>query len=200
MCPSLILICAQKDVDCYNHANNATGEAGGHKVVNRDTCASIASMQLTINTSENVISKSSDSAKMLDSDRMWRSTIRNAVKGYFGGNYADWRDRQCCVCLSSDEFSQLGISPGVIAPLQLKLDIEIQNRAVYFDGLAPRYAGTGADGQDLAPEICVDSIKTTPYMICVYSRGVASISPASAVLSVQSLAQHTASAILSSNN
>ena len=27
MCPSLILICAQKDVDCYNHANNATGAA-----------------------------------------------------------------------------------------------------------------------------------------------------------------------------
>ena len=200
MCPSMLMIVAAKDTGSYGHqVSRDNAIVGEHTVVNRDACASILSVRLTVNTSEQVIQRSDDAARVLDQDRLWRSTIRNAVEGYFGGDFNSWANRQCCVMISSDEFSQLGISPGVIAPLTLKIDIEMQNRAVYYDSICEGFQGAGNANDAIRPRKCIDKLRVVPYIIAFYSRGVVSISPASAVTSVQSLAQHTASNTLAGN-
>ena len=195
--PQFLIFVFQKDVDVYSHKRiTDAGSQGQRPILNRSSNACIRKLKLQLQTSEHVYSYSSDATAERDQQILYEDTVRNACRDYFG--YRQWAESECILVLSSDSYCPLGLSPGVVTPVQISVQAEIQNRCVRLDATCP-VAGTpqADDGantttrQELA--LGADKIQGVFTMIGAYTRGVATISPSSVVLSTMAISQQQAS-------
>ena len=198
--PAQLVIVFQKDVNCFSSKVVSGGDDKSMRAVsNRSSNASIRKLELQIQTSERVYHFSADASALQDQQILYEESIKNCTAKYFG--FKQWQKSQCCVVLNSSSYCPLGLSPGTIMPVQISIRCEIENKNVVYDGYSP-IAGvqSNAGASHARPtELAMqgDRIRGRLNMIAVYTRGSATISPSSCVLSTQGIAQSQATRELS---
>ena len=99
---------------------------------------SIKSLKIVVNAAQGHIDKAGSGTfgTFIDAERLWEMTRENANSKYFlEGGFRAWRDKQCCVLLSSAQFAPgLQVCDGVAYPVQIEVIIEVENRHV---GVSP---------------------------------------------------------------
>ena len=93
---------------------------------------SIKSLKIIVNSARGAIDPSSDITGFIDAERLWEMTKENATSEYFkAGGFRAWRDYQCAVLLHSSQFAPgLQSCDGVAYPVQIQVELTVQNRAV----------------------------------------------------------------------
>ena len=201
--PQYLMFVFQKDVDCYSHKLiTSVNDQGLRPVLNRSSNASIRKLYLQLQTSEHVYSYSSDKTAEIDQQILFSDTVRNCCRDYFG--FEAWQRSECCLLLSSDTYCPLGLSPGTIMPVQISVRAEIENKNVSLSATnAVAGSAQGADGAHVATRqelaLGADRIQGQLLMVAIYTRGVATVSPSSVVLSTMAISQAQASEMLSRN-
>ena len=201
--PQYLMFVFQKSVDCYSHKLiTEANDQGLRPVLNRSSNASIRKLYLQLQTSEHVYSYSSDKTAEIDQQILFEDSVRNCCRDYFG--FEAWQRSECCLLLSSDSYCPLGLSPGTIMPVQISVRAEIENKNVSLSGTnAVGGTAQAADGAHVATReelsLGADRIQGELLMIAVYTRGVATISPSSVVLSTMAVSQAQASEMLARN-
>ena len=201
--PQFLMFVFQKSVDVYSHKLiTSDNEKGLRPILNRSSNASIRKLYLQLQTSEHVYSFSSDKTAEMDQQVLYEDSVRNCCRDYFG--YENWQRSECCLLLSSDTYCPLGLSPGTIMPVQISVRAEIENKNVSLSATNPvggtAQHNTGAhvtSRQEIS--LGADRIQGELLMIALYTRGVATISPSSCVLSTMAISQAQASEIISRN-
>ena len=199
--PDFLILVFQKDVESYRYSSliGVNDHMGMRPVYNLTANASIRKISVRLNTSEHVYSFSSDASALVDARRLYADTIRNCCSDYF--DFDQWRDSQCCVVLSSDSYAPLGlISPGVISPIQLSVECQIENRHVVVSGTNAAYGHTDMQDDNAQPQEPIlggDLIRGKLTMVAVFGKGVVSIMPSSCTQSAQGISQSQAAEILS---
>jgi len=200
--PEFLIFAFEKDKNVYSHKRISDADDEGLRpILNRSSNGSIRKLALQIQTSEHVYSYTSEvGGNPRDQQVLYEDTVRNCCRDYFG--YRQWQETECVLVLSSDTYCPLGLSPGVVSPVQISVSAQIENKAVFYDAGCPVVGTAQADNgahvdtrQELA--LGTDRIPGQLVMIGAFTRGVATISPSSCVLSTMAIAQSQASEILS---
>ena len=137
--PSFLLISCPKITDSYTMASEYT--TGGENVDGRPSnCVRnlsrncyIKQIRIIVNSARGAIEKSADvDTGFIDAERLWQMTKENANSKYFAeGGFRAWRDFGCALLLSSPQFAPgLQACDGVAYPVQIQIEMEVQNRAV----------------------------------------------------------------------
>ena len=137
--PSFLLISCPKITDSYTMASEYT--TGGENVDGRPSnCVRnlsrncyIKQIRIIVNSARGAIEKSADvDTGFIDAERLWEMTKENANSKYFAeGGFRAWRDFGCALLLSSPQFAPgLQACDGVAYPVQIQIEMEVQNRAV----------------------------------------------------------------------
>jgi hypothetical protein len=131
---------------------------------------------------------------------VYEDTIQHCSE-YF--DFEQWRNSECCVILSSDQFAPLGlVTPGTVTPCQITIRCELENRNCVYDGQCPELGDPTLQTANDQPQECIlgeDQIRGRLTCVAVFKKGVCTIAPSSVVVSTMSLAQSQAAEILSRN-
>ena len=162
--PSFLLISCPKVTDSYtmNSAFAADGAVTGNVpncVRNLSHNLYIKQIRIIVNSARGAIEKSADvDTGFIDAERLWQMTRENCNSKYFAeGGFRAWRDFGCALLLSSPQFAPgLQACDGVAYPVQIQIEMEVQNRAVDVCALSlhgkPVVAADDAiTGSQLAP-------------------------------------------------
>ena len=146
--PSFLLISAPKLTDSYT-MNSNVGEAAnvGNCVRNLSRNLYIKQLRIVVNSARGAIENSSDvDTGFIDAERLWQMTRENCNSKYFAeGGFRAWRDFGCTVLLSSPQFaSGLQACDGVAYPVQIQIEMILENRAVDVCALAVIGGGKNA--------------------------------------------------------
>ena len=128
--PSYLLISVPKLNDSYSHS---PGGYGDEAVFNLSRNLSIKSLRIIVNSARGAIEKSADvDSGFIDAERLWEMTKENCNSKYFvDGGFRAWRDHNCAVMLSSSQFAAgLMACDGVAYPVQIQIEMRVQNRSV----------------------------------------------------------------------
>ena len=109
----------------------------------------IKQLRIIVNSARGAIEKSADvDTGYIDAERLWQMTKENCNSKYFAeGGFRAWRDMGCAVLLSSPQFSSgIQACDGVAYPVQIQIEMELENRAVDVSALAVIGGGT-AEGE-----------------------------------------------------
>ncbi len=112
---------------------NDVSLAGDMSVFNLSRNLSIRSIRIIVNSARGAIEKSADvDTGFIDAERLWEMTKENCNSKYFvDGGFRAWRDHNCALLLSSSQFaSGLMACDGVAYPVQLQVQIRVENRSV----------------------------------------------------------------------
>jgi len=93
----------------------------------------IKQIRIIVNSARGAIEKSADvDTGFIDAERLWQMTRENCNSKYFAeGGFRAWRDFGCTLLLSSPQFAPgLQACDGVAYPVQIQIEMEVQNRAV----------------------------------------------------------------------
>ena len=99
----------------------------------------IKQIRIIVNSARGAIEKSSDvDTGFIDAERLWQMTRENCNSKYFAeGGFRAWRDFGCALLLSSPQFAPgLQACDGVAYPVQIQVEMEVQNRAVDVNALS----------------------------------------------------------------
>jgi len=110
----------------------------------------IKQIRIIVNSARGSIEKSSDTdTGFVDAERLWHMTRENANSKYFAeGGFRAWRDYGCAVLLSSPQFAAgLQACDGVAYPVQIQIEMIVENRAVDVSALALVEPGENATNQ-----------------------------------------------------
>ena len=105
----------------------------------------IKQIRIIVNSARGAIEKSADvDTGFIDAERLWQMTRENCNSKYFAeGGFRAWRDFGCAILLSSPQFAPgLQACDGVAYPVQIQIEMEVQNRAVDVSALAVCGGGT----------------------------------------------------------
>ena len=128
--PSYLLISVPKMNSTYSHGSS---DDGGNAVYNLSRNLSIRQIRIIVNSARGAIEKSSDvDTGFVDAERLWEMTKENANSKYFAdGGFRVWRDHNCAILLSSPQFAPgLQACDGVAYPVQIQIELEVENRSV----------------------------------------------------------------------
>jgi hypothetical protein len=128
--PSYLLISVPKLAEMFSlNAEQAVLE---NCMRNLDHNLSIKSLKIIVNSARGAIDPSADITGFTDAERLWEMTKENANSEYFkSGGFRQWRDYGSCVLLSSSQFAPgLQACDGVSYPVQIQVEMIVQNRAV----------------------------------------------------------------------
>ena len=134
--PSYLLISVPKLNSGYSLSGDAVGKAA---VYNLSRNLSIRNIRIIVNSARGAIEKSADvDTGFIDAERLWEMTKENCNSKYFvDGGFRAWRDHNCAILLSSPQFAPgLQACDGVAYPIQLQIEMEVQNRAVDVNALS----------------------------------------------------------------
>ena len=144
--PSFLLISCPKVTDSYTmdtEFNVATGDNDQGNVPNcvRNLSRNlyIKQIRIIVNSARGAIEKSADvDTGFIDAERLWQMTRENCNSKYFAeGGFRAWRDFGCALLLSSPQFAPgLQACDGVAYPVQIQIEMEVQNRAVDVNALS----------------------------------------------------------------
>jgi hypothetical protein len=143
--PSFLLISAPKLTDSYTmeseykaHQTNAEGRPP-NCVRNLSRNLYIKQIRIIVNSARGAIEKSADvDTGFIDAERLWQMTRENCNSKYFAeGGFRAWRDFGCALLLSSPQFAPgLQACDGVAYPVQIQIEMVLENRAVDVSALA----------------------------------------------------------------
>ena len=160
--PSFLLISCPKLGDSYTLAADDRFGVGGHAspncVRNLSRNLYIKQIRIIVNSARGAIEKSVDvDSGFIDAERLWHMTRENCNSRYFAeGGFRAWRDFGCAILLSSPQFAPgLQACDGVAYPVQIQIEMEVQNRAVDVCALSlvegpAAGAAAGANAQQMA--------------------------------------------------
>ena len=172
--PSYLLISVPKLNDTYTHAASSVGD---NCVFNLSRNLCIKSMRIIVNSARGAIEKSADvDTGFVDAERLWEMTKENCNSKYFvDGGFRAWRDHNCAVLLSSPQFaSGLMACDGVAYPVQLQVQLRVQNRSIDVSAEGSFKPGTAATGGAKA-NICrlvPDIIRAQAQATAIYTKVV----------------------------
>ena len=150
--PSFLLISCPKLTSSYSMGNGtvAVGSANVPNCVrNLSRNLNIKNIRIIVNSARGAIEKSADvDTGFIDAERLWQMTRENCNSKYFAeGGFRAWRDFGCTLLLSSPQFAPgLQACDGVAYPIQIQIEMEVENRAVDVCALAV-CGGGGNTGQ-----------------------------------------------------
>ena len=153
--PSFLLISAPKLTDSYtlkSEYSQSVGNAGGippNCVRNLSRNLYIKQIRIIVNSARGAIEKSADvDTGFIDAERLWQMTRENCNSKYFAeGGFRAWRDFGCALLLSSPQFAPgLQACDGVAYPVQIQIEMELENRAVDVCALSVTGGGSNASG------------------------------------------------------
>ena len=143
--PSFLLISAPKLTDSYTMESQFKVEnanANGippNCVRNLSRNLYIKQIRIIVNSARGAIEKSADvDTGFIDAERLWQMTRENCNSKYFAeGGFRAWRDFGCALLLSSPQFAPgLQACDGVAYPVQVQIEMVLENRAVDVSALA----------------------------------------------------------------
>ena len=144
--PSYLLISCPKLTDSYTMSTEYNNAAGTNTDGNPPNCVRnlsrnlyIKQLRIIVNSARGAIEKSADvDTGFVDAERLWQMTRENCNSKYFAeGGFRAWRDFGCAILLSSPQFAPgLQACDGVAYPVQIQIEMEVQNRAVDVSALA----------------------------------------------------------------
>jgi hypothetical protein len=111
----------------------------------------IKQIRIIVNSARGAIEKSADvDTGFIDAERLWQMTRENCNSKYFAeGGFRAWRDFGCALLLSSPQFAPgLQACDGVAYPVQIQIEMEVQNRAVDVCALSLHGSAVLAGGND----------------------------------------------------
>jgi hypothetical protein len=174
--PSYLLISVPKLGKTYSHAN---GHADCPNAVrNLSTNLSIRSMKIIVNSARGAIDKSEDSTiGFIDAERLYDMTRENANKAYFKeGGFRAWRDYGCAVLLSSSQFAPgIQACDGVAYPVQIQIEMDLENRAVDVTA-----GGNGAIRTSSSLQVQADQIQAQAQATAIFTKIILSATATSA--------------------
>jgi hypothetical protein len=143
--PSFLLISAPKLTESYTmnseYVTDGVNAAGipPNCVRNLSHNLYIKNIRIIVNSARGAIEKSADvDTGFIDAERLWEMTRENCNSKYFAeGGFRAWRDFGCTLLLSSPQFAPgLQACDGVAYPVQIQIEMELENRAVDVSALA----------------------------------------------------------------
>ena len=144
--PSYLLISCPKLTDSYTMSTEYTDATHKNGDGNPPNCVRnlsrnlyIKQLRIIVNSARGAIEKSADvDTGFVDAERLWQMTRENCNSKYFAeGGFRAWRDFGCAILLSSPQFAPgLQACDGVAYPVQIQIEMEVQNRAVDVSALA----------------------------------------------------------------
>ena len=138
--PSFLLISCPKTTDSYTVNTSSDVRANVPNCVrNLSNNLYIKTIRIIVNSARGSIEKSADTdTGFIDAERLWQMTRENCNSKYFAeGGFRAWRDRGCAILLSSPQFAAgLQACDGVAYPVQIQIEMEVQNRAVDVNALS----------------------------------------------------------------
>ena len=149
--PSFLLISAPKLTDSYTMesqfkvANDNGNGIPPNCVRNLSHNLYIKQIRIIVNSARGAIEKSADvDTGFIDAERLWQMTRENCNSKYFAeGGFRAWRDFGCTLLLSSPQFAPgLQACDGVAYPVQIQIEMVLENRAVDVSALAVCGGGT----------------------------------------------------------
>jgi hypothetical protein len=152
--PSFLLISAPKLTDSYTmdseYKESATNAGGLPPNCTRNLSRNlyIKQIRIIVNSARGAIEKSSDvDTGYIDAERLWQMTRENCNSKYFAeGGFRAWRDFGCTLLLSSPQFAPgLQACDGVAYPVQIQIEMVLENRAVDVCALAVMGGGRNTD-------------------------------------------------------
>jgi hypothetical protein len=155
--PSFLLISAPKLTDSYtmeSEFKTSNVNANGlppNCVRNLSRNAYIKQIRIIVNSAQGAIEKSADiDSGFVDAERLFQMTRENCNSKYFAeGGFRAWRDFGCAILLSSPQFAPgLQACDGVAYPVQIQIEMVLENRAVGVSALA--VCGGGNNAHSLA--------------------------------------------------
>ena len=126
------------------------------------------------------------------SERLFEMTRENAGSHYFQeGGFRAWRDSGMAVLLSSQQFAPgIGVSDGVAYPINVDLELELQNRHVDVSAL------------DLQGSAChqlvADSIRAQAQATAIFTKIILATTETSATTNAMNYPLDSAERILNS--
>jgi len=207
--PSFLLISAPKLAESYTMASeydvtndNAAG-APPNCVRNLSRNLHIKSIRIIVNSARGAIEKSADvDTGFVDAERLWQMTRENCNSKYFvEGGFRAWRDFGCTVLLSSPQFAPgLQACDGVAYPVQIQIEMELENRAV--DVCALSVIGGGNDavlagtGGKTCHRLQPDFIRAQAQCTAFYQKVVLATTETSASVNAMNYALSSAERLL----
>ena len=154
--PSFLLISCPKLGETYTMAVDGGGAIAATAIPNcvRNLSRNlyIKQIRLIVNSARGAIEKSADmDTGFIDAERLWNMTRENCNSKYFAeGGFRAWRDFGCAILLSSPQFAAgLQACDGVAYPVQIQIEMVVENRAVDVSALSVvdgPLNGAGANG------------------------------------------------------
>ena len=175
--PSFLLISVPKERGSFSLGQEQTFIQNCMK--NLDHNLSIKNLKIIVNSARGAIDPSADSTGFVDAERLWEMTKENANSEYFKyGGFRQWRDYSSCVLLSSSQFAPgLQACDGVSYPVQIQVEMTVQNRAVDVSAL-------GINGKSFAASrahaLSRDFIRARAQVTALFSKLILSTSETSA--------------------
>jgi hypothetical protein len=192
--PSFLLISAPKLTSAYTMFSEYSGEddnANGvppNCVRNLSRNLYIKQIRIIVNSARGAIEKSADvDTGYIDAERLWQMTRENCNSKYFAeGGFRAWRDFGCTLLLSSPQFaSGLQACDGVAYPVQIQIEMVLENRAVDVCALAVIGGGNNADnmagyGGKVGHRLQADFIRAQAQCTAFYQKVVLATTETSA--------------------
>ena len=179
--PSYLLISVPKVADCYSlgaEQPNTTAHKISNCMRNLDNNLSIKKLKIIVNSARGALDKSADETGFVDAERLFEMTKENANSEYFKqSGFRGWRDYGCAVLLSSSQFAPgMQACDGVAYPVQIQVEMTVQNRAVDVLALGIQ----GKDGTEKVHQLTRDYIRGRAQVTALFNKLVLSTTETSA--------------------
>ena len=196
--PSFLLVSAPRINSEYStaavcQALDAKAAATFPSVRNKSANLFIKSIRLQVNNAQGHIDKAGGSNEAyIMSERLFEMTRENAGSHYFKeGGFRAWRDSGMAVLLSSSQFAPgLMVSDGVAYPINLDVEMELQNRHV--DVTALDIQGRRAH------QLVADSIRAQAQATAIFTKIILATTETSATTNAMNYPLDSAERILNS--
>ena len=178
--PSYLLISVPKVADCFGLTAEPADQLNCMK--NLDNNLSIKNLKIIVNSARGAIDPSADSTGFTDAERLWEMTKENANSEYFkDGGFRQWRDYSSCVLLSSSQFAPgLQACDGVAYPVQIQVELTVQNRAVDVTALGISNGNVKARADVRSHGLSYDFIRARAQVTALFNKLILSTSETSA--------------------
>ena len=183
--PSFLLISVPRLSECYTHGDDIAAGSIPNCIRNLSRNLYIKDLQIIVNSARGAIDGTSgeDKTGFVNAERLFEMTLENAGSHYFKeGGFRAWRDYGCAVLLNSTQFAPgLQVSDGVAYPIQMQIEMTVQNRCVDvcaekllgpvdivnagIQALAPDH-----NGEKIVPALCADYIRARAQATCFFTK------------------------------
>ena len=212
--PSFLLISVPRLSHTYTMADDRDAGSIPNCIRNLSRNLYIKNLQIIVNSARGAIdSESSDKTGFVNAERLFEMTQENAGSHYFKeGGFRAWRDYQCAVLLNSTQFAPgLQVSDGVAYPIQVQIEMTVQNRCVdvcaekllgpvgvVTQGIGGGALATDQNGAKIAPALVADYIRARAQATCFFTKIVLATTETSATTNAMNYPLDSAERLMNS--